>query len=167
MVLSCCTTSPTPAPTKTVEASGANSLELILALDKDVYHSGDWIQATMTIKNNGPKRLLVNKRMALNASFAPERQRDISFIITTPSNNKIEFMGLLDVISLTDEEFVPLYGLEGFQTTYPNLDIFFDFSEPGKYTAQVFYENKFDPDDGRTAWKGKLVSNAVEFYIEP
>ncbi len=170
----CTVMSCTPAPRQDfpIEVStgtpGATSdrsaLRLTLSLDRNVYEQKQPIQAVLLLTNLGRDGLLVNARMALNTQSDPGIVRDLYVVIKTPSGEEANMAVKIDMVFLADEYFEILKPGSSLQANCDLYDYYL-MDAVGTYSVYGVYENHFNPSDGRSAWKGILQSNTVQFEI--
>jgi len=145
-------------------------LVLILTLDKNSYQGNEPIWGTLVIKNVNLRNALVNKRMFPSASYNTEGVGNIAFVITSPDGQILE-LGNVGVhpTPFSNDDFVNLTVGQGIQFSEYRIDLLFGgkLNKNGKYGIQGFYANQLDPYDKRTAWKGELQSNLLEFEYKP
>jgi len=141
-------------------------LELALALDSKAHALSQPTSGRLVLKNSGEEPLLVNSRLAINKSFAPEPFREVYLILTNPSGEAVEFSAKINVGEPQSKDFRDLAPGETVDRAF-ELDLFYALEQPGEYSIQAVYSNQSDPVDGRRAWKGKLESNQVSFVLEP
>jgi hypothetical protein len=138
--------------TKTPEMFDEASLSLVLMLDKSSYKMSEVIKANLTLSEKE-----INARMIVDS--------DVVFVIMTPSGRKAGFLIKIRVFPPIDNDFVVLYSKHSIQAEY-NLEELYQLNETGIYTVYAIYENHFDPNNGLTAWKGKIETNTLQFEIK-
>ena len=144
---------------------GGNMLTLILELERETYQSGDAIPVMLVLTNLGHENLLVNSRMAPNHPHAPDSQRDIVFVITSPSGQKMQLNKFINMRAPKEDDFIILAAGETVERSI-NLEQIFSFVETGEYSIQAIYQNKADPGTDESAWKGEISSEKVTFTVE-
>jgi hypothetical protein len=146
-----------------------NGLILILELKKDSYRGDEPIVATLILQNVGTNRILANNRMWPVARLGSDEIFDVSFMIIDPDGIKHDYNIMAQLVRTTDDDFVKLYPSQGILSEFYEIHDLFDpvIALKGKYVLQAYYANQMDPSDGRTAWKGALESNIVEFFYTP
>lgn len=144
-------------------------LKLILSLDKTIYQPNEAVSALISLKNVGNKDLVVNRRMTVNFSAAPNKFRDISFTITGPSGETVPFAARINARPPTEKDFVSLSPGETIETTI-NIQRLHHMTDIGPYSVSAVYQNVMDPTSfplHKSAWKGEITSNVVVFEIVP
>lgn len=146
-------------------------LHLLVTTGRETYLKGECISVQVTLQNRGSDNLLIQTRMAVDFLAEIPAFGDVGFVITSPSGRVIEFDQLTRVRMVNLEDFKVLdagktYPLEH-PLEYPITSFYAPFDEAGTYSVQAIYENKRDPGDGRSAWKGRITSNTVTFTLEP
>lgn len=139
-------------------------LNLALNLNQDKFSAGQSISGKLALLNTGAEPLLVNSRLVINKSFAPEPYREVYFILTDPAGDPVEFMLKINVGDPRAEDFMELAPGETAEREF-DLDTYYMLERPGAYSLQAVYENQAEPGDGRGAWTGKVESDPVEFVL--
>ncbi len=146
-------------------------LHLLLSMEHRTYHQGEHIAVQVILQNRGSDNLRIQTRMAIN--YPPEIPAfgDVYFVITSPSGKVVAFDQLTRVRTVDLEDFKILDAGKTYPSEHPleyQITSFYaPFDEVGTYSVQAIYENRRDPGDGRSAWKGRLTSNTVTFALEP
>jgi hypothetical protein len=149
------------------QSPNENALDFAVSLEKKSYKLNEPIQATIKIRNIGVDPVLVNGRLALNWSSAPNKVRDIYCEITRQNGAPIRFSARVSVVTLRTSHFVELKSGDTIETVLDDLHDFYHIIDPGEYSIRGVYANTFDPDNGLIAWKGEVVSDSQTFAIEP
>lgn len=154
-----------------------NSLSLSLKIDKNTYHIGEPINATLVLKNSGNNSVLLKRRITVNSISSSEEQRDILFVIVNPAGIQLDYLMLAHKIDIQSEGFMDLGPGQVSERQFdlakmylPTDDSGHPYSAlvtPGIYVVYAIYESNTDPVDGRIAWKGRLMSNILTFTLEP
>ncbi len=143
------------------EKSDEADLLLGLKLDKTAYKLSEPIIATLSLSKRAKADQLINTRLALNVLG----EREVGFIVTTPSGRSARFLPKIRVRRLRDNDFVILDSAHPIQVKY-DLKEFYLLDEIGTYIVSAIYQNQSDPQNGLSAWKGKLESNTLQFEIK-
>ena len=144
----------------------AQDLSLHLSTDQSTYHMNQRMLVVLTLQNSSSNNLLIQKRLVVNTKGVLPPVRDVFFSISTPSGGELEFDLLPNTPLVSPSDFLELTKGESISRSI-SLTTYYQFKEIGTYTVQAVYENQSDPGDGRTAWKGIITSNTVNFTIEP
>jgi hypothetical protein len=136
-------------------------------MEDDRYHAGEEIRVRLGLQNTSRDDVLFQSRMVINSCATEPGERDVCFVITSPSGKTIEFDTLSRVRLINSSDFRDVNSGEELSATYALTTYYSPFDEIGIYTIQGIYENRSDPGDGRIAWKGKLTSDTVTFTLEP
>lgn len=140
-------------------------LELALSLDRDAYAPGDPIAGKVVLRNSGSTALVVNSRLALNSIFAPRPYREVSFLVTDPSDSEVEFGPRINRGRPKADDFKQLMPGDTLVREYA-IQRYFALKKPGKYSVQAVYQNQSDPGTGTEVWKGEIKSNVVSFTLQ-
>lgn len=140
-------------------------LDVTLSLDREAYAPGDPIVGKVVIKNIASTALVVNGRLAPHSTFAPSPFREVSFVVTDPSDADVEFGPRINRGYPKPDDFKQLMPGETLVREYA-IQEYFALNSPGKYSIQAVYQNQSDPGNGTEAWKGEIESNVVSFTLE-
>lgn len=158
----------TPLPSNSSDVTQevtSDVLTLTLSLTENSYHSGENIEALITIRNVSSEDRLIRERLAVNFLSAPDGLRDIAFIISRPTGETRETLRFVPHIRPPRAEDFGTVDAGGTYEATIELGDIYPFKGEGNYTIQALYTNAVDPRDGREAWKGKLLSNVVSFTV--
>lgn len=147
-------------------AGPSGGLHLIIHPDQAIYHLDEAIHIYVILENDSSRDIIVNSRMALNDISFGFPLGEIGFKVFGPDNNERVFQTLLDNRLIKDQDYIELHTLDVIIRRY-RIDFFFKFNRIGIYTITGYYENQWDPEDGRKAWKGEITSNEIEIEIAP
>jgi len=138
-------------------------LTFSLNLNKSAFNAGETIQCNIMLKNTSSKDIVVNKRFLVNYPGGPH---EVWLEIIGPNLKQIPF-----VIKINAEPgtgvFTLLKASQSVSGSYP-LTNQFELAGPGRYSIKAYYENQVDPNSStglKTAWKGSLVSEKLNFTI--
>jgi hypothetical protein len=145
-----------------------DGLQLTISIDKTTYRSDEIMLAMIQLKNvnsNG-KSILVCKWLY--------DWTELDFAIRDESGKRVNITYMVDVAGPEPFDFVTLIPGEAVEHIKDIHDPRKPLN-PGKYTVQAIYKNRFDPDPGdytdkvnvKSAWKGTLESNIVTITIKP
>lgn len=135
-------------------------------LDKTEYSDDEPINITLSLKNTGELPVMVNKRFYISSQEADKNQKDVYFILTSPSGEKLPCKYFYETGYPKTEYFKLLTPGEEIKSENPrNLKGFFEIKEPGVYQLSAIYENVFGPEIGLDTFKDKLVSETIKFTI--
>jgi hypothetical protein len=152
-------------PLDTVQ--GADMLNLTLTTDKDIYTPGEDIRATVVLSNEQADTVLVNQRMASNILELIGDLGETYFVILDPAGEELVFSAHVRVGFPQISDFAELEPGEWTSQRYVLNEDYYIAGKLGVYAVQAIYRNDHDPGDGRSAWKGELVSDVVYFTIVP
>lgn len=149
-----------------VAAAASGSVALTIATDKSDYGPTEPITVSLTLKNTGAAPVYVNKRFYMSAEEMPKNQRDVYFVVTSPSGEKLPCKFAYPTGYPKTDYFESLGpGKEASAEYKRNLRGFFDFKEPGAYTITAYYENVFGAEIGLDVFTDKIQSNTVTVTI--
>jgi len=138
-------------------------LSFTIQLDKTSYNKGDTVKCKMTLKNISNNNLVVNNRFLVNYPGGPH---EISFLIIDPGLKSVQFSSMINASSKSEHFMVLPAGKTETKTYILSED--FELTEKGNYSITGYYDNHFDAPVSlkmRSAWKGILISNKVNFTI--
>lgn len=144
-------------------------LQFSVILDKTEYLADEPVNATLLLKNTGDLSVMVNKRFYISAQEADKNQKDVYFILTSPSGENLPCKYFYETGYPKTEYFKLLAPGEEVKSENPrNLKGFFEIKEPGVYQLSAIYENVFGAEIGLDTFKDKLVSKTIKFtVVEP
>ena len=141
-------------------------LEFHASFDKTSYTRNDPLLVTFTLKNAGKQPVWVNTRFYLSSQSAPDDDRDVSLILTSPSGKEIPCTFSYPTGFPKSDYFKLLQPGEEAASEHPrDLRGFFDLKEAGTYTVRAVYQNVFGAELGLDAAKGPLRSEPVAFAV--
>lgn len=145
-------------------------LEIGFQLDAD--HSGagnpvfgpeDPIEGLVFVRNVGNETIVLNQRMTIRDANDPDGV--LSFEIIDPGGSTVPFEARIREALPTEEDIVEVEP-DGIIYKYFDLNIgIYDLSAEGEYTARATYLNTHAPEGLPTPWRGRLVSDAINFTI--
>ena len=151
-----------------VSASTAKppKLEFRASLDQGAYKSGEPVQISFTLKNADKQPVWVNTRFYLSSQSAPDDDRDVYLILTSPSGKEVPCTFSYPTGFPKSDYFKLLQPGEETASEHPrDLRGFFDLKEAGTYTVRAVYQNVFGAELGLDAAKGPLRSEPVAFAV--
>lgn len=144
----------------------SSTLEFRAALDKPSYTRNDPIQVTFTLKNIGKQPVWVNSRFYLSSQTAPEDDREVYLILTSPSGKELPCTFTYPTGLPKSDYFKLLEAGQEAASEHPrDLRSFFELKEAGTYTVRAVYHNVFGAELGLDAVKDPLESKPVTFTI--
>lgn len=147
-------------------AAADDSIKFKTTFDKSEYGPDDAINVTFILKNDGGDPVYVNKRFYIGSETAPEDQKDVYFILTSPSGKKLSCTHTYETGYPKSDYFELLEPGKEVKSEYPrNLRGFFVFEEDGTYRAEAVYQNVFGKELGLKVFKDKLIAEPVLFKI--
>ena len=85
--------------------SDHSALSLTLSVEKDSYIAGETVFAKLELRNIGTESVLVNRRMALDSPFAPSRFREVTFGVSGPTGESLDFALLVNRGAPKEDDF--------------------------------------------------------------
>ena len=145
----------------------SKGVQFSITLDKTEYKKTDPIQITFTLKNNGKKPIYVNKRFYVNQEDSPKKKREVYFILTSPSGEKLPYRKRSYETGLpkTDHFVLLKSGEEISSKRKRSLKGYFDIKELGKYKLTAVYQNVYGSEFGVDACREKITSPPVTIEI--
>ncbi len=140
------------------------TLVLNLSIDKDTYHEGEAITATLHLENASTQEVVIKKRLAVNAVFAPAAYRDVAFIVADADGNRKDFRARVNLGAPKPNDFGLLKPGDSIQQIY-TITRYYDVTKPGAYTIKAFYYNESSLDD-KAVWQGEISSNTIKLNID-
>ena len=145
-------------------ASG--ELKFSAVLEKTEYTPDEQINVSLVLKNISHNPVLVNKRFYVSAEESARNQREVYFIITSPSGVKLSCKNFYETGYPKTEYFQLLQPKEQVKSEYPrNLRGFFEIKDPGVYRLTAVYQNTYGAEIGLDTFKEKLIADPVTFTI--
>lgn len=138
-------------------------LTLTLEPTKSNYDTQEPLRLTVVLSNSGEQPITINKRLALNSPFAPDKFREFKIAVTNSAGNELVFGAKINLGFPLEKDFAVLAPKEQVERQY-DLRQYFELSQPGRYTLTAAYHNQSDPEGGE-AWKGEVESNPVSIQI--
>ena len=140
--------------------------EFRATLDKTSYAGGEPVMLTFTLNNTGREPVWVNTRFYLSSKTAPEDDREVYLILTSPSGKELPCTFSYPTGFPKTDYFVRLEPGQEASSEHPrDVRGFFELKEPGTYTLQAVYHNVFGAELGLDAVKGPLESKPITFTI--
>lgn len=134
-------------------------LKFSISLDKTEYKKSEQIYVDFTLKNEGRKPVYVNKRFYVNSKDSPKEKKEVYFIVTGPSGEKLLYRRTYDTGFPKTDYFVLLKrGEKAVSERKKSLKIYFDIKKLGTYTITAVYKNVYGKEIGVDAFKGELKS---------
>ena len=112
-------------------------LQFSVSLPKAVYQAGELIQLRMVLRNVGSGTLIVNSRLALNASDAALPFRDVFLRVKRPSGSEARFRLEIRIGAPQPMDFVELTPRTSVEHT-TDIASRFLLNQPGKYQLTAF-----------------------------
>lgn len=141
------------------------ALLLSLMLDTNKVTTGRLPEATVRLFNEGPDAELVNSRMLLVPSGAPDRIKEVTFSIKGPSGSINLKRFSVNAGPPDQGNFVRLLSGEYIFMCY-KLNKYYSYKIPGTYTIKAVYKNIIDQTiAGLNSWKGTIESNEEQFEM--
>ena len=141
-------------------------LEFSISLDKAEYKKSEQIYVNFTLENKGRKPVYVNKRFHVNSEDSPKKKKEVYFIVTGPSGEKLPYRRTYDTGFPKTDYFVLLKrGEKAASERKKSLKTYFDIKKPGTYTVTAVYKNVYGEEIGVDAFKGELKSAVVTIKI--
>lgn len=136
-------------------------------LDKTEYAADEPVNLTFVLRNKGKSPAYVNKRFYFGSEEAPNDQKEVYVMITSPSGKKLSFKSPYETGYPKIDYFMLLESGQEVQSEYPrNLRGNFEFNEEGVYTVTAVYQNTFGRELGLDVFQGKLAAEPVKFVIK-
>jgi hypothetical protein len=135
---------------------------LTIACDKAEYKKDEPVSIDFKIKNTGEKVIYINKRFHVFPEATGKKNGEVSFIVTSPSGEKLPCKASYETGLPKTDYFVPVKpGEEIAMERKPAMNYLFDFSAPGAYTIEAAYQNRYGDEIGIDAFKEKIVSQQI------
>lgn len=146
--------------------AASGNLRFSVSFDKSEYAPEEPINVTFVLTNDGKSPVYVNKRFTISSEEAPKNQKEVTFILTSPSGKKMLCKYTYETGYPKTDYFELLEPGKEVKSEYPrNLRGFFDLTEEGTYKAVAVYQNMFGGEVGLDVFKDKLTSSPVSFKI--
>lgn len=138
-----------------------------ITLDKSEYKKTDSIQVTLTLENNDKKPVYVNTRFYINKEDSPKKEREVYFIVTSPSGEKLPHRERSYETGLPKTDYFVLLkpGEEISAQRKCYLKGYFDIKDPGTYKITAVYQNVHGAEIGIGAFEGAVKSETVTMKI--
>jgi hypothetical protein len=146
--------------------SATPQLKFSAMFEKAEYSLDEPINVTLLLKNLGQAPVLINARFYISSQEAKKNQRDVYFILTSPTGLKLTCKNFYETGYPKTEYFKLLAAGEEIKSEYPrNLKGFFEIVEPGPYKLVAVYQNVFGAEIGLDVFSGQLISEPVKFTV--
>jgi hypothetical protein len=136
-------------------------LELSIQTNSDVYHTGEPIDVTITLKNTSDAPVTVVNRLDFP-------HPELRMKITDANGHRLTWLPPIPPRPLGKEDFTKVSADEAIASTTRDIGKHLsDRPQPGTYSVVTTYTNEHPGKEfGLHAWTGSIISNTVVLTIE-